>query len=454
MNRYGQRGDDHYGGDALQALFGPEAEDAAERRRKGKTASSTLIPGLSFSFVKALLRGKKSHIIRAGLGVSFVVRFGVENEGFAKKTDTGGIADIKDLFYIVNGVLTKLTRGRIGRKPDSRKRGELFDAYLEKRFPAEAESGGFSMENYNFGSCTEVRRIVPASGKPMVARCFPRRRGRKKGPEYAHISKVFSGGGVNVPDLVFSDSSNRTLGRYGFDVVVEEWVDGRYLRKEDLCADGFALLDRLAETLARMHSNMHPRPGRPWLFSLSRENFLTRMYEDREDWALRNIRKSELIAPSEGDLCAVKDFFNRQRAAIYETGPYCLVHGDMQSFNILLTGDERAPLVPIDLSNAHYGLWPWDLVPLFCSALGKDPKLLDRLLEIYRRKRGLESVDYLHRVWPYLYVWFYVRMVGSAARKYERGVQGKTTRASAEENAKKIRNGYKKALEGVRDPLF
>ncbi len=359
-----------------------------------------------------------------------------------------------DLFYKTRGFLTKLTCGKIGTKPDSRRCGDWFDAYLSERFIPGGRFEGGAVERLDLGLSTETRIITGPSGEAAIARCFPRRRRREKGPEFVHISTLLSGLGVDIPALVFNDSSNLTLGRYGFDVVVEEWVDGRPPTRADFTADDSVLLERLAAMLANMHDETSGRIGRPWLKYNPKKNYLKEYYEDREAWALRNIERSDLIPSSEGELREIRGFFDRHRGAIYEGGPYSLVHGDVHPLNLIVTGDERRPLVLIDIGTVRYDLWPWDFVPLHIAVFEEDLSLTKKLLALYREKRGLRDLDYFHHAWPYLYVWFHVRSAGASVRKYGRNLKGKKTRSSLELSERKIREGYQKALEGVRSPLF
>jgi aminoglycoside phosphotransferase (APT) family kinase protein len=311
-----------------------------------------------------------------------------------------------------------------GRIPDK----ELirrFEEYLRAEMLPRLECPEARITPVGGGANPVVRRIEPADGTPLAARCFARRMGKEKSFEHVEVSNLLYAAGVDIPEFEYSDASRETVGRYGFDVVVEEWVEGRHPMPEDFVAEDAPLLDAAAALLGKMHAVTASAPGRPWEKRLAGAPFLDYFFTGREQGVLERLAGCDFLEVSAEQRRAVGEFLDRRRPALDPGPPYALVHGDFQCPNLVVrqAGEKAGGLALIDFGTVHYGLWPWDFVGFHVGAAGRDAAITRRLLERYLPLNPAASAEYFARAWPYLLAWHDLEKAAAAVRKHERALR-------------------------------
>ena len=325
---------------------------------------------------------------------------------------------------------TKLWLGPELTKPELHRRFEL---YLHQELLPKLDCPKASATLLERKINPLVCRIDREDGSSLAVRCFVRRMGKEKSREHLEISQLLCATGVDVPNQVLCDAGLHTIGRYGFDVAVEEWLAGRHPAHCEFSAPDSSLLKRAARLVANMHRQSANRAGTPWSKRHAGSNFIERSYTSREADLLNTIAASDSLNASAADLSRVRKQFDKHRAALDNGPPYSLVHGDLQNENLVLRPAPQRnngkkyeeSLALIDFGTVHYGLWPRDFVLFHFGCSGADLETTRRLLIEYVNERPEASAEYFLRVWPYLLVWHTVEKTASAIRKYQRTLSGR-----------------------------
>lgn len=205
-----------------------------------------------------------------------------------------------------------------------------------------------------------------------------------------------------VPRLVYHDLTLPHRLRYGFAVLVEEYVKGAHL---DPGGVGHQRLDALASTLARLHG-ITPSPRRTPLFPSGRDFFRSVIRVK-----LQNRIESLTAVPeefSEADRDRLDAFSNRMMQRWSNLPSLTLTHDKINRGNIVFADDGRAYL--IDLITLRYGMPGKDLVAAlyyFCGNEAEEAFLKDayfsRLDPVHREH--FEEFESLYRVWHHLGRW-------------------------------------------------
>ncbi|HUT25385.1 MAG TPA: aminoglycoside phosphotransferase family protein [Sumerlaeia bacterium] len=360
-------------------------------------------------------------------------------------------------FALIRGLLLRHFNLWAGAPEPAAERPERFETYLREEIagrrliPSPCEEG-FRIVPVGRGSNPIVRKIERDSAEPLVARCFPRTLGKEKSREHGVVSQLLRKAGLDVPRLVFADSSLRTLGRHGFDVVVEEWVGGRHPEPGDFDPADSPYLEKMADILSRLHDESAPRPGRPWRRRRARAPFLDDFFVARERQALHALRESDCVAPEEAEWRAVKGILEDRRPELDCGAPYALVHGDLQARNLLIRSDGSDSIALLDFGTAHYGLWPWDFVGFFNGSAGRNAQRTRRLLDLYLRKRPAARVEHFRALWPYLRVWYHLDKAAAAVRKRRRALGGRPPEGDPEFFARRAAKHWSLAVQAAESP--
>jgi aminoglycoside phosphotransferase (APT) family kinase protein len=364
-------------------------------------------------------------------------------------------------FFILRGLVLQKTKWWPGPRltgPELRRR---FDLYLQRELLPRLDCPNANCTLLERRSNRLVCRVERENDSTLVARCFTRRMGKEWSREHAEVSELVRATGVDVPRLALCDTSLRTLGRYGFDVVVEEWLEGRHPEHREFTAPDSPLLKQAAQVLARLHRQTADQTGTPWSKRRAGAPFLEQYYMSRETQYLQTIEECEFLKADPAEIAHVRALFDKHRENLDPGPPYSLVHSDFQKNNLVLRSlrerekGTRATesLALIDFGAMHYGLWPRDFVPFLTGCAGSDMETLRRLLTLYTAERPEASPDYFHQAWPYLLVWHLVKKTAATIRKHQRIVDGREKSADPDFFRQRVVDRWRRVREAISAPM-
>jgi aminoglycoside phosphotransferase (APT) family kinase protein len=227
------------------------------------------------------------------------------------------------------------------------------------------------------GKNTFLRLVTTAEGGRFLIRAYPVGRQKQKGFEHAHISQLLREHGILVPRVLVCADSAETRNRYGFEVTVEQWVEGRKPGRDAVAERGFT--SELASLLGRMHGIKSTVAGKPW-HTLNEKKDLPAYYLARSQLYLRRIAQ-HVGAPNPDALRRWETFFERAVSRFRPIREFCFVHGDVQTGNLLLTPDGK--IVILDFGTCGYGYFEEDLISALFGVFSSREAAFERFLDAY-----------------------------------------------------------------------
>ena len=366
------------------------------------------------------------------------------------------------LLFILRGLALQKTNFWLGRQLTEAKLRCRFNRYLQRELLPQLECPNAQTTLQEHKTNPMVCRIEREQGPPLAARCFTRCMGREWSREHTEVSELVRGAGVDVPQLILCDTSLRTLGRYGFDVVVEEWLDGSHPEPRNFTAPDSPLLKQAARMMASLHRQTVDQAGMPWSKRYADNPYVEQFFFVPEDQFLQAIAECEFLKADPAEIAQVRLFFDKHREILDPGPPYSLVHGDFTKSNLVLHSlresdhgtSAKESLALIDFGTVHYGLWPRDFVKFFMSCAGGDMETMHRLLILYVAERPEASLDYFHRSWPYLLVWHFVKKTATGIRKHQRALFRSQTSAVPDFYRQYAADHWELAREALSAPEF
>ncbi|MBN1866589.1 aminoglycoside phosphotransferase family protein [Candidatus Sumerlaeota bacterium] len=365
------------------------------------------------------------------------------------------------LSAILRGFLLERFSIRMGNDPgNDAERFERLDRYIRDELGPSMRIRVERVESMGRGTNPVVRRVVDSSGGGHVARCFARRLpGKDKSREHAEVSRLLDRAGVIVPRVEHCDSTYLTLGRHGFEVVVEEWIEGRHPSADDLGSADSEILESIAKVVAALHSLQARRSGTPWRRRGRGRDFIRETFVARCEEALSLIERSDPTGSDSSSIAAVRGHLAERQATLDPGPPYSLVHGDVQAGNLVVpsggagavSGTPR--IVLIDFGTVHYGLWPWDIVGFHNGCARREIEITRRFAKAYLKSRPEADPERLRRAWDYLHPFYHVEKCAAALRKYRRAREGKRSDRAPEALLRRASDQWRLAVEAVRAGL-
>ena len=207
--------------------------------------------------------------------------------------------------YLLRGAILHHIGWWMGSRP---KDGALIlnaENYLRAKY-----GEGSQLEALTQGTNPIVRKIIRSGEPDIVARVYYRGAVREKSREHSQVSALLESVGVPVPKIIELDDGKLTLGRYGFDVVSEEWVAGRHPSPEDYLGPDSPWLCSLMELLAKLHEQKSSHSGKPWSRHKSNQDFIEYYFRSHEDPMIDLIAQCDFIDCGADQLVDLKKLFN------------------------------------------------------------------------------------------------------------------------------------------------
>ncbi|OPZ09435.1 MAG: Phosphotransferase enzyme family protein [candidate division BRC1 bacterium ADurb.BinA364] len=361
-----------------------------------------------------------------------------------------------NLAYCSRGWLLEKARIWLGRRASDEERKRRYESYLRETLLERAGLWPRRIEILPRYTNPIVCRLEceDRAGRRVdaVARCFERHMGKEKSREHATVSLLLSEHGIDVPRLFDCDDTRLTLGRYQFESVVEECVDGRHPDLDDFRAGGGRRLAELAELLARLHSIAGAEPGRPWRSRHAGKDFIEVHYYRQEERAFERIEAAQDFFAPEYEKRWLKEHLARTRDCIRCPGPYSLVHADLTTSNMMLRDGGEGPIALIDFGTVRYDLWPWDFV-FFCRVyLREKPEMASRLLREYFARRPEADRDFFRLAWNYLHPWYHLSKVSASLRKLSRKGEDDLSARQREQLRQHAEANWALAVRAIEEP--
>ncbi len=339
---------------------------------------------------------------------------------------------------------------------------EKFEHYLRHHLYARLGFVDVEIEYIGQRHNPLVARITGVGENDCLVRCFQRNR-KAKSFEHASVSRLLRNAGISVPKMIYFDTGSHTLGRYGFDIVVEEYIAGRHVELSDFQSmepdentpeHSANVLQQLAKILEALHGCMSPVSGRPWRsgarrFSNNSSVESTQaVCETREQVLMERVKQCDWLKTEQADLSRLSQHFEQARSRIDCGGSYRLIHGDLQAMNLMLrVSDEQMTL--IDFGTVRYDYWPWDFVVFHNGSAQENARITADLLALYKAESKHWDLDFFESCWSYMAPWYHLEKTASSIRKYKRGRGDKKNGTDFQTRA---RHHFKRALEALDEP--
>ena len=233
----------------------------------------------------------------------------------------------------MNGILTKREEFKI-----------QAERYLKDKWPNElpAEGGNFVLQPIRGGTESILLSLHTNNSRPLILRGF-KRLDKFKGiiRAYHHLTAA----GVNVPKIIYIDSSRQTFRKYGYYLVFEEKIQGKTWSR---LQDPLQFIPVIAEGFSKMHRVRSQKWG--FIGRRIRWGFHLYILKEIREWLKCWKRFDSKI--SENDVNECWRWFKEKRKIAKKYKIYSLIHGEPTEDNIVFTSDGRMFL--LDFSKVKY----------------------------------------------------------------------------------------------------
>ncbi len=293
--------------------------------------------------------------------------------------------------------------------------GERINCYIET-IPARKceplQRGIKHVETVDHNANT-IRRIVEASGgQRFVVRFFPYDPHKEKALEHCYVTLLFQQRGLNTPHVVYKDTSKDTRKEFDFDVVVETEIQGTPLPVERVTVEP-ALRGSFADELVKLHTPREQESGKTWRPVNERKvplKYFTKtseLYISRIDKDLENISSHDQ-----------KYFMTKLEHLMSFLKPikeFCLIHGDLQKYNVLLGPGES--IMFLDFGRSCLGYFEEDLVKVFTDIYDGAKDGFNDFLENYLAGTSEQDQERFQHTWRFFLLFYYLEKASSSAVK-------------------------------------
>lgn len=244
------------------------------------------------------------------------------------------------------------------------------------------------------GSNTKIIILQISDSEKYILRIYPLKGNKKRACYHYYLAKLLMENDISVPKIILFDESKQTEKQYQFEVIVEEFINGRPLVREDLLDEKILL--QVNDILKKQHSIKSSVFGRTWMPRL-KEQTTREYFEDSLKVNINKINEYLMKLPEE-EIKKIKAFFEPFITEIEKIEEFELSHNDFTSENLLL--DQSGKVVLIDFGAMSYFFFENDLINLFLYICQEDESVFLRILDKYfdgneeKRKRFFRFQEY------------------------------------------------------------
>jgi aminoglycoside phosphotransferase (APT) family kinase protein len=298
-------------------------------------------------------------------------------------------------------------------------RRRLADRYINQVLPSVPGlgPGPYRLEGFHAGTLPTIFKLIAASGENHVIRFYP---GRKY--YLADLCRGYhaflTSHGIPCPKLIYADRSVRTRWRFGFDVFVEEFIDGAPYYGRQM--DRSSVTSALGDLIGRFHQISSPAHGLPWQPDPRPSRFDV-MLEAASDFHDNIARRIGAIDPAE--INEAMRWLEGWRPLISSFRPYQLIHGDLNGGNVIIQPDGSPRL--IDFRLTHFGYFEEDVVFAHNYLLGGDADRIATFMARWVSHVGQGALERLERTRPFFQCWLRLPRISNHATKIQKTLQGR-----------------------------
>lgn len=227
---------------------------------------------------------------------------------------------------------------------------------LQKNFLPFTE--GIKDINFLSGGKNSVLRLIENNkGEKFVLRIFPYAPDQGDAQEYCLVAKMFEQCGLNVPQILFCDNNKKIRKKFKFYALLEEYVEAPPLSGEIISTQPL-IRQKLAQKIASLHKMTNHLSGKIWLPVNERQQPLKYFAERINLYLSRLSTYYPQLTASQ-----IKLFTDKMQDAckpLRDISSYNLIHGDLQSQNLLL--HPNGEIIFLDLERSCFGYLEEDLV--------------------------------------------------------------------------------------------
>lgn len=266
------------------------------------------------------------------------------------------------------------------------------------------------------GSNTKLFLLQKSESEKYIIKFFPVRSDIRKGTEQYILNSLLLKHSINVPKIIFFDSNKTTIKKYNFEVIVEEYIDGRHITTEDLNTP--KTVEQIAAILKKMHSIKTRYFGKPWIqtnvikntslyFKMQIKKFLKKI-----DTHYRHLSKTEINN-------YFSFFMNHlQSTNIFSFSFYELTHNDFSPENILINSERKIYL--IDFGAMAYFFFESDLVNVWLHISREDEKLFNTIIDRYFENEEEEKRRRFETNRQFFLAYYYLQKAAANSKKSRR----------------------------------
>ncbi len=187
-------------------------------------------------------------------------------------------------------------------------------------------------------------------------------------------SRFLARNNINVPRILFSDTSQKTFNRFGFYCTCEEKIPAVSIADCRITAEH---ISSIAAFYAGLHSLRSSRWGK--IISMRKYGILN-TYDRNIKKRLRALHSSHWLTDDEKDTCL--EWFNGAREQVKCVKYYSLCHGDVNKKNILISSTSGSVYM-IDNEAVRYQPYVLEYYRLYYTLCENNPDLQKRFVDHY-----------------------------------------------------------------------
>lgn len=242
-----------------------------------------------------------------------------------------------------------------------------------------SENSSLQIDEIKVGSNTKLFQLSKSETEKLIIKFYPVKGGKSKGTEHNFLTNLLLDNNIDVPKILLFDSSRKTIEKYNFEVVIEEFINGKHISMNDLKISNIS--NQISNILKKLHQLRSPILGKPWGNEVIKGRATDFFYEQiKTHFKIINKYLKKL---ANNQIDEYFSFFSQRSKSISNISNFDLTHNDISPENIMINSDGKIYL--IDFGSMSYFFLENDLISVWLKLCEKDENLFNEFLEMYFR---------------------------------------------------------------------